>query len=91
MNKNDFVDRIAEKSGLSKVDANRALDAVTDVIAQAMKQGEEVVLVGFGSFKSRIRPKRTGRHPKTGAPLEIQASKTITFKTGKKLKDTVNS
>ncbi len=91
MNKNDLTDCVAEKSGLSKVDANRAVDAVLDSITEALKKGDEIVVVGFGSFKSRVRPKRMGHHPKTGAPLEIPASKVVSFKVGKKLKDAVNS
>ncbi len=91
MNKNDFIDRIAEKAGISKIDANNALDAVTDVITHAMKEGEEIILVGFGSFKVGARAERMGRHPKTREPMKIHASKVVKFKVGKKLKDAVNS
>jgi DNA-binding protein HU-beta len=90
MNKAELIDRISEKSGLSKVDANTALEAVTDVITDAMKAGEEIVLVGFGSFKVGSRSARTGRHPQTGKAMNIAASKVVKFKVGKKLKDAVN-
>jgi DNA-binding protein HU-beta len=90
MNKADLIDRISEKSGLSKIDANTALEAVTDVITAAMKAGDEIVLVGFGSFKVGARAARTGRHPQTGKPMNIAASKVVKFKVGKKLKDAVN-
>ncbi len=90
MNKAELIDRISEKSGLSKIDANTALEAVTDVITSAMKAGDEIVLVGFGSFKVGTRAARTGRHPQTGKPMNIAASKVVKFKVGKKLKDSVN-
>ncbi|MBS0350505.1 MAG: HU family DNA-binding protein [Proteobacteria bacterium] len=90
MNKNELIDRISQKTGLSKSDANNALDAVTDVITDAMRDGEEIVLVGFGSFKVGKRAARTGRHPKTGEAMQIAASKVVKFKVGKKLKDAVN-
>ena len=91
MNKNELIDRISEKTGLSKLDANNALDAVTDEITDAMKAGEEIILVGFGSFKVGTRAARTGRHPQTGKPMQIAASKVVKFKVGKKLKDAVNA
>lgn len=91
MNKNELIDRISEKTGLSKADANTALDAFTDVITDAMKAEEEIVLVGFGSFKVGKRAARTGRHPQTGKAMNIAASKVVRFKVGKRLKDAVNA
>lgn len=91
MNKNELIDRICEKAGLSKTDANNALDAFTDAITDAMKEGQEIVLVGFGSFKVGVRAARTGRHPQTGKAMQIAASKVVKFKVGKKLKDAVNA
>ena len=91
MNKNEFIDRICEKTGLSKVDAGSALDAVTDLITDSMKAGEEIIFVGFGGFKVVERRARTGRHPQTGKAMQIAASKVVKFKVGKKLKDAVNA
>lgn len=91
MNKNELIDRISEKTGLSKLDANNALDAITDEITNAMKSGDEIILVGFGSFKVGTRAARTGRHPQTGKAMQIAASKVVKFKVGKKLKDAVNA
>jgi DNA-binding protein HU-beta len=90
MNKNELIERISEKTGLSKIDANNALEAVTDVITDVMKSGQEIVLVGFGSFKVGQRAARTGRHPRTGEAMKIAASKFVKFKVGKKLKDAIN-
>lgn len=90
MNKSELIDRISEKSGLSKSDANNALEALTNVITDAMKAGEEIVLVGFASFKVGMRAARIGRHPQTGKPMNIPASKVVKFKVGKKLKEAVN-
>jgi len=91
MNKAELIDRISEKTGLNKIDANSALEAVTDVITDAMKAGDEIVLVGFGSFKVGVRAARSGRHPRTGKEMKIAASKVVKFKVGKKLKDAVNA
>jgi DNA-binding protein HU-beta len=66
MNKNELIGQIAAKSGLSKADANRALNAVTETITEALKKGEPVPLIGFGTFEVRERSGRTGRNPKTG-------------------------
>jgi DNA-binding protein HU-beta len=90
MNKNDFVEQISQRTGLSKADANNALDAVTDIITETMQGGKKISLVGFGSFEVGARAARTGRHPQTGQPMEIAASKVVKFKGGKKLKDAVN-
>lgn len=89
MNKTELVDAVAQASGLSKVNANKAVNAVLAVIGDALKVGDSVVLTGFGTFALRERPARTGHNPKTGQAMELPASKTPVFKAGKALKDTV--
>lgn len=90
MNKSDLVDAIADSAGLSKADAARALDAVVDTVTDALKAGDSVSLVGFGTFSVRDRAARTGRNPRTGETIQIAASKNPAFKAGKALKDAVN-
>ena len=90
MNKSDLIDAIAESAGLSKADAGRALDGVVDAITSALKAGQSVSLVGFGTFAVRDRAARTGRNPRTGETINIAASKNPAFKAGKALKDAVN-
>lgn len=90
MNKSELIDAVAETAGLSKADATRALDAVLDSIAGSLKKGDQVSLVGFGSFLVRHRNARTGRNPQTGAEIKIAAANVPAFKPGKALKDTVN-
>ncbi|MCJ8146476.1 MULTISPECIES: HU family DNA-binding protein [Acinetobacter] len=89
MNKSELIDAIAQKGGLTKVDAGKALDATIESISAALKAGDTVTLVGFGSFSVKERAARTGRNPKTGAELKIPASKVPSFKAGKGLKDSV--
>ena len=89
MNKSELITAIADKSELSKADAARAIDSFVEVIAKALKKNDKVSLVGFGTFAVRKRAARTGRNPKTGAPLKIAASKNPTFKAGKALKDAI--
>ena len=89
MNKSELIDAIAEKGGLSKADAGKALDATIASVTEALKSGDTVTLVGFGTFGVKERAARTGRHPQTGATLEIKASKVPSFKAGKGLKDAV--
>ncbi len=89
MNKSELVDLIAVKSGLSKADAGKAVDGFVDTVTEALAQGEQVTLVGFGSFLVRERSARTGRNPQTGEPMNIAASKIPAFKAGKSLKDAV--
>jgi DNA-binding protein HU-beta len=89
MNKSELIQAVADKAQLSKGDAGRALDAMVDVIGEALKSKDKVSLVGFGTFMLRERAARTGRNPKTGATLKIEASKTPSFKAGKALKDAV--
>ena len=90
MNKSDLIEAIADHADLTKVDAGKALDAFCEAITGAMKKGEDVALVGFGTFTVKAREARTGRNPSTGAEIQIPASKTVGFKPGKALKDAVN-
>ncbi|KAA3628521.1 MAG: HU family DNA-binding protein [Proteobacteria bacterium] len=90
MNKTDLIDAIAESADISKAAATRALDAVTGSIAGALQKGDQVSLVGFGTFLVRARAARSGRNPKTGETINIAASKVPAFKAGKALKDAVN-
>lgn len=91
MNKSELIDAIADSSDLPKAAAGRALDAVLDTISETLQKGDSVVLVGFGTFNIKERAARTGRNPKTGEPIEIQAAKVPGFKAGKALKDAVNN
>ena len=90
MNKNELVAAVADDSGLSKADAAKAVDAVFDSISGALKKGDEVRLVGFGTFAVTSRAATTGRNPRTGEQINIPASKQPKFKAGKGLKDAVN-
>lgn len=90
MNKADLIDMIAESADISKAAATRALDTVFNGITEALKKGDQVTLVGFGTFQVRDRAARTGRNPKTGETIQIAASKNPAFKAGKALKDAVN-
>ena len=91
MNKMELVSAMADKTGLSKKDAEAALKAFTDVVAEELKKGEKVQLVGFGTFEVAAREARTGRNPQTGKEMTIAASKAPKFKAGKALKDIVNA
>ena len=91
MNKTELVAAIAEKTELSKKDAEKALKAFTDVVAEELKKGEKIQLVGFGTFEVAERPEREGRNPSTGKAMKIAASKSPKFKACKALKDTVNA
>ena len=90
MNKNDLIAAVAVSSGLSKADAGKATAAVFDVIADALKNGGEVRLTGFGGFSVANRAGRLGRNPSTGAAIQIPASRRPRFKAGKVLKNAVN-
>ncbi len=90
MNRMELVSAIAEKSELSKKDAEKALKAFTDVVAEELKKGEQIQLVGFGTFKVSERAAREGRNPQTGETMQIKASKTPKFTAGKALKDALN-
>ena len=89
MNKVELVAAIAEKSGLSKKDAEKALAATLDSIVGAVKKGDKVALVGFGTFEARKRGARVGRNPQTKETIKIHASKVPAFKAGKGFKDAV--
>jgi len=90
VNKTDLIEAIAASADIPKAAAGRALDAVVDSITGALKDGDSVVLVGFGTFAVKERAARTGRNPQTGAEIQIAASKVPGFKAGKALKDAVN-
>lgn len=89
MNKTELIAAVAEKAELSKKDAEIAVSAAIDVITDALRSGEKVQLVGFGSFEVKTRAARVGRNPKTGTEIEIPQTKTPVFKAGKALKDAV--
>lgn len=90
MKKAELIAAIAEKTDLSKKDAEKALKAFTDVVAEELKKGEKVQVVGFGTFEVAERAAREGRNPLTGEKMEIAASKSPKFKAGKALKDQLN-
>jgi DNA-binding protein HU-beta len=90
MKKGEMVSYVADAAGLTKADADRAIDAVIAAITKTLKSGDSVTLVGFGTFTVRKRAARTGRNPQTGATIKIKASKNPGFKAGKALKDAVN-
>ena len=91
MNKTELVAAIAEQTELSKKDAEKALKAFTDIVADELKKGEKVQLVGFGTFEVSERAAREGRNPQSGEPMNIAASKAPKFKAGKALKDMINN
>ena len=90
MNKGDFIGAVADAAELSKADGARAVDAMIDVIKKALKKGDSVSLIGFGTFEVRKRAARTGRNPRSGETINIAASQNPSFKAGKALKDAVN-
>ena len=90
MNKGDLIETVADKAGLSKADATRALDEVIKAVTKALKKGDQVSLVGFGTFSVKKRAARQGRNPRTGETIQIKASNNPAFKAGKALKDAVN-
>ena len=91
MNKNDLISSVAESSGLTKADAGRAVDGVFESITSALSSGDDVRIVGFGSFSVANRAASTGRNPRTGEEIQIPASKQPKFKAGAPLKSAVNS
>ena len=91
MNKSELVAALAEKSELSKRDAEKALNAFVDVISGSLTKGDKVQLIGFGTFEVKNRPARVARNPRTGEEIKIAASKAPVFKAGKALKDKVNT
>jgi len=90
MNKAQLIDSIADKSGLSKAEAGRALEAFTDSVTAALKSGDRISLVGFGSFSVDRRDARTGRNPQTGEAIQIAAKNVVKFKPGAGLSKSVN-
>lgn len=91
MNKADLIDAVADSADISKAAAGRALDGAITAITKALKKGDSVTLVGFGTFTVRKRNARSGRNPRTGETIKIKASKVPGFKPGKALKDTINN
>lgn len=85
--KSDVVNSVVEKTGLTKKDANAAVDALGATIIEALSNGDSVGLIGFGTFETKDRPARTGRNPQTGEPLDIPAKTVPVFKAGKRLRD----
>ncbi len=90
MNKSELIEAIAASADIPKAAAGRALDAMVDNVTGALQKGDQVVLVGFGTFAVKERAARTGRNPQTGAEIQIAAAKVPSFKAGKALKDAVN-
>ncbi|AMX02733.1 HU family DNA-binding protein [Microbulbifer thermotolerans] len=90
MNKSELIEAIAASADIPKAAAGRALDAMVESITDALKKGDQVALVGFGTFSVKERAARTGRNPRTGDPIPIAAAKIPSFKAGKALKDAVN-
>jgi len=90
MNKSQLVEYIAHTADISKTKADAALSAITEGISDTLSNGDEVVLIGFGTFKVNERTARTGRNPRTGEEIQIAAAKVPAFKAGKALKDAVN-
>ncbi|CAH1081299.1 HU family DNA-binding protein [Candidatus Nitrotoga sp. 1052] len=90
MNRKELIDALADKTGSTKTDADRNIAALLEIISATLKKGDNVALVGFGTFEVRKRAARMGRNPKTGAELKIKASKQPAFKAGATLKATVN-
>ena len=90
MNKSELIEEIASEAKLSKADAARALEATISAITEGLKNGESITIIGFGTFMVRESKARTGRNPRTGESIEIDASKRPSFKAGKALKDALN-
>jgi len=90
MNKGELIDAVSTRTGIAKADAARAVDATLDAITEALKAGDTVAIVGFGTFVVKTRAARNGRNPQTGATIQIPASQAPVFKAGKALKDAVN-
>jgi len=90
VNKSELIDQIAKAAGVSKAAAGRSLDATTAAIAKAMKKGDPVTLIGFGTFYVGQRAERSGRNPRTGTAIKIKAANSPKFRAGKALKDAVN-
>ena len=90
MNKAELIDAMAAESGLTKADSKRALDAFISATSDALKKGDRISLIGFGSFSTSERAARTGRNPQTGKEIQIEAKKVVKFKAGSELASSVN-
>ena len=90
MNKSELIDAVADAADMTKADATKAIDAFVNVVGDTLKEGDQITLVGFGTFLVRHREARSGRNPRTGETIQIKASKMPKFKAGKALKDAVN-
>ena len=90
MNKTELIDSISEKTELTKADAEKAVSAFFETVAEALAKGEKVQLLGFGTFESKVRAARVGRNPVTGELIDIPETRIASFKAGKRLKDTVS-
>ena len=90
MNKTELINAVADAAELSKADAGRAVDGLVEAVTKALKKGDSVSIVGFGTFSVKKRAARTGRNPRTGETIKIKAAKVPGFKAGKGLKDAVN-
>jgi DNA-binding protein HU-beta len=90
MNKSDLIENVAARAGLTKGEAAKAVESVVESITEALKEGQTVSLIGFGTFTVRERAARTGRNPSTGELIDIAASRAPAFKAGKSLKDALN-
>jgi len=90
MNKGDLIDRVSDDAGISKAQADRAIDSVLGGITDSLRKGERVTLVGFGTFAVSQRKSRKGRNPQTNEMIKIPATKSVRFSSGKKLKEVVN-
>ena len=90
MNKKEMIERLAQKTGMTKADSQKALEGVLDVVFEELRSGNSISLTGFGTFTVAERKPRTGRNPQTGAEINIPAAKVPKFKPGKKLKDAVS-
>lgn len=90
MNKAELINAVAKTAELSRKDADKAVNAMLDVITEALRSGDKVQIVGFGAFEAKVRAARMARNPRTGEEIEIPASKAVAFKVGKALKDEVN-
>lgn len=90
MNKSELIDAVANAADMTKADATKAIDAFVSVVGETLKEGDQITLVGFGTFLVRRREARSGRNPRTGDTIQIAASNVPSFKAGKALKDAVN-
>ena len=91
MNKQDLIDFVSDKTGLTKIDSNKSIDAVFDGIVSGLKADKAARFVGFGSFETRSRAARKGRNPRNGLEIEIAASNSVSFKAGKEFREAVNA